>query len=188
MHETVTHDELGEAIARLRIGVSASDLHGSLTGYLCAGGEAEAHTWPDALELDPSGDGCNGDAIVARLYRLCRAQLEDDEFGFEPLLPGDERPLTERGDALVEWCRGFLGGIGLAGGAANAMLSENAAEILRDLGTIAASRFDYDGDEGDEAALIEVLEFVRIGVLLLHAELRKPLRTGATPAASRRLH
>ncbi len=187
MPEHLTHDELGETITRLRIGVGASDLHGSLTGYLCAGGDAGASAWPEALELDPNGDGWNGNPIVGRLYHLCRQQLEDDEFAFEPLLPADERPLSERGDALVEWCRGFLGGIGLAGATATRSLSDNASEILRDLGTIAASRFDYDGSEGDEAALIEVLEFVRVGVLLLHAELREPLRGGVTAASSRRL-
>jgi uncharacterized protein YgfB (UPF0149 family) len=71
---------------------------------------------------------------------------------------------------LVDWCRGFLGGFGLAGAEAHGKLSEEAQEILRDLATIASSAFDF-GDEGeDEDALIEVHEFVRMGAMLLFAE------------------
>ena len=49
--------------------------------------------------------------------------------------------------------------------------------------------FSYGGGEEDEAALAEVLEFVRVGVLLLSAEL-DPGPPSRLPAAatSRRLH
>lgn len=181
------HSELGSALARLRVGVGASDLHGSLTGYLCAGGSADAKAWPRALELDAADDDWLDDDIFARLYRACREQLDDEELGFEPLLPGDAAPLVQRGDALIEWCRGFLGGVGLAG--ARRELSADAREILADFGKIAATRFDYDNDDGDESALVEVLEFVRIGVLVLHAEMtHTPRRASGAPATSRRVH
>jgi uncharacterized protein YgfB (UPF0149 family) len=96
--------------------------------------------------------------------------LADPELGFEPLLPEDDRPLTERAEAMVDWCRGFLGGFGLAGTAAHAQLSDEAQEILRDVATIAGSSFDFGDEDEDEDALIEVQEFVRIGVMLLHTE------------------
>jgi uncharacterized protein YgfB (UPF0149 family) len=183
------HAELEFTLSRLQLGVSASDLHGSLTGYLCAGGSATATTWSQALELDAPSEDWSDDEIFVRLYRSCRAQLDDDELGFEPLLPDDDAPLVQRGDALVEWCRGFLGGVGLAGATNGRELSEDAREIIGDFGTIAATRFDYDGDDGDETALVEVLEFVRIGVLLLHAEINQvPRRGNAAVPASRRVH
>lgn len=182
-----TYSELGSTLARLQVGVGASDLHGSLIGYLCAGGSADAKSWPRALELDGADDDWQDDEIFARLYRACREQLDDEELGFEPLLPDDVVPLVQRGDALIEWCRGFLGGVGLAG--AGREMSADASEILGDLGTIAATRFDYDDDDGDETALVEVLEFVRIGVLLLYAEMtHRPRRASVAVAASRRVH
>ena len=88
-------------------------------------------------------------------------------------MPAFNAPVERRADALVEWCRGFLGGVGLSGTAAR-LLSADANEVLADIGRIAASRFDYDDDEEDESALNEVLEFVRVGVLLLHAEMMRP--------------
>jgi uncharacterized protein len=185
----ISHQELADTLARLRVGVSASDLHGSLTGYLCAGGSTTAEAWPAALELDAGHGGELNDAAFPVLYRHCREQLDDSELGFEPLLPGEEVALAVRAEALVEWCRGFLGGVGLAGAGSRGALSAEATEIVRDFGTIAASSFDYADDDEDETALSEVLEFVRVGVLLLYSELdTAPARRGAGPVPSRRVH
>lgn len=191
MSETlITHRELDATLDRLRVGVGASDLHGSLMGYLCGGGKADANAWVDALQLDTVTDGWQEDAMFPALYRQCRGQLEDTNLGFEPMLPDDAVPLAKRAEAMVEWCRGFLGGVGLSGaGSVNGPLSDEAAEIMRDFATIAGSSFDYDDDDGDETALTEVLEFVRVGVLLLHSEFDDlPLRkqSGSTP--SKRIH
>src|SRR5579884_1397743 len=166
----LTHAELGEMLSRLRFGVGASDLHGSLTGYLCGGGSADAQSWLAALKLesDPTLEPLYPD--LARVYEACAAALRDPECRFEPLLPGADSALNARADALVEWCRGFLGGLGLAGIGPRRGLSADATEILRDFGTIAATRFEYADAEEDETALAEVIEFVRVGVLLLHTE------------------
>jgi hypothetical protein len=165
----ITHAHLGEVLANLRVGVGASDLHGSLTGYLCGGGPAGAHGWLAALQLEADADVPQVD--MARLYEQCAAWFDDPELRFEPLLPAANSTLDARADALVEWCRGFLGGLGLAGTASAAGLSADAAEVLHDFAGIAAAHFEYADAEEDENALTEVIEFIRVGVLLLHAEL-----------------
>ncbi|HEX6832773.1 MAG TPA: UPF0149 family protein [Rudaea sp.] len=176
---SITHAELGELLAVHQCGVGASDLHGSLTGYLCAGGSADPRQWLDALALE-----CEQGAIASnkleQLYRECADWLADPELEFEPLLPEPDASLGSRADALVEWCGGFLGGLGLAGYESGRGLSGDAAEILHDLGTIAASRFDHGENEEDENALTEVVEFIRVAVLLLHAELTALQRKNAT--------
>jgi uncharacterized protein YgfB (UPF0149 family) len=171
----LTHEELSRVLASLRLGVGASELHGSLTGYLSAGGKAGAGEWPAALEIDAGDETPLSHEALGRLYRDCRGALDDPDLGFEPLLPPEDAPLARRGDALVDWCRGFLGGVGLAGSPMS-LLSADANEVLADFGRIAASHFDYGDDEEDESALGEVLEFVRVGVLLLHTELARPRR------------
>ena len=170
----ITHAELGEVLTALRFGVDASDLHGSLTGYLCAGGQASARDWLAALQLqldDSEVAAALHSAPLQQLFAECSAWLADPDLRFEPLLPAADTPVDVRADALVEWCRGFLGGIGLAGMADAAGLSSDGAEILRDFNTIAASHFEYSDNEEDESALAEVIEFIRVGVLLLHTEL-----------------
>jgi uncharacterized protein YgfB (UPF0149 family) len=169
----VSHAELDATLAQARLGVGASDLHGSLAGYLSGGGRAGPRNFLEALQLE-SGDAHAGDqvhAVLERLYRGCLDQLDDPGLGFAPLLPGDDRALDERADALVEWCRGFLGGFGLAGGGGR-RLSADGSEILGDFGTIAAAPLAVDSahEDDDERALVEVVEFVRVGTLLLHAE------------------
>lgn len=170
----ITHAELGEVLAALRFGVDASDLHGSLTGYLCAGGPANAREWLAALQLQLDEGEVAAAVRSAPLQQLiaeCSAWLADPDLRFEPLLPAADTPVDVRADALVEWCRGFLGGVGLAGATDRSGLSADGAEILRDFGTIAGSHFEYADSEEDESALSEVIEFIRVGVLLLHSEL-----------------
>ncbi len=178
----INHDQLDALVRRLRLGSAASELHGSLCGYIAGGGFVRPGELFSTLQLDAevSVSGSADQAVLDGLVRDTEQALADPEMGFEPLLPPDDRPLPERADALAEWCRGFLGGFGLAGVAAHASLSDEAREMLRDLGTIAASHFDYGEQDEDEDALIEVQEFVRVGAMLLHAECapRDPTSSG----------
>jgi uncharacterized protein YgfB (UPF0149 family) len=174
----VTQPELAAALAKLGLGVGAPELHGSLAGYLCAGGDAGARAFLTALELE-SDDAHPDDpahALLAELYSQCRLQLADPELGFEPLLPAPSRPLSERCDGLVEWCRGFLGGLGLGGFGARGAVSGEGAEILHDFEAIASTQLACEDDD-DDASLTEVFEFVRIGALLLYAEAQGPRGT-----------
>ena len=75
----------------------------------------------------------------------------------------------ERADALLAWCRGFLGGFGLSAGA-EPDLSDEAAEALNDLAGIAATELDEDEDDVDEESLTEIEEFVRVAALLLYSD------------------
>ena len=170
----ITHAQLGELLATLQFGVDPSDLHGSLTGFLCAGGHADSRDWLTALQLETD----ETEAVAAanagplqQLYLECSAWLDDPDLRFEPLLPATDTPVDVRADALVEWCRGFLGGVGLAGAADRSGLSADGAEILRDFGPIAGSHCEYADSVEDESALSEGSEFIRVGVLLLHSEL-----------------
>ena len=181
----VDHAELAELLARLRLGTSASELHGSLSGFISGGGRFGSGSILAALQLE-AGElppGADDEALLQRLRRQSEAALDDSDLGFQPLLPDDETPLPERAEALVDWVRGFLGGFGLAGADAHANLTEDAREVLKDMGTIAASEFDFGDADEDEDALIEVTEFVRVGALLLHAE-----RSHAQAPSSGTLH
>ncbi|MGH8172937.1 MAG: UPF0149 family protein [Rhodanobacteraceae bacterium] len=174
MTRPLTHAELERALQTLGLGMGASDLHGSLTGYLCGGGSAGVEEWPVALSLEGDAGVPLDSEPLRRLFRDCRAQLDDPDLGFEPLLPAPDAPVERRAEALVEWCRGFLGGIGLSGSMSTAGMSSDANEVLADIGRIAQTDFAYDDAEEDESALTEVLEFVRVGVLMLHTELMRP--------------
>jgi uncharacterized protein YgfB (UPF0149 family) len=150
------------------LAIDPSELHGSLCGYVSGGGRGDGDDWLQRLELDAERVPASGGALDG-LRTVTLAQFAAQDFDFQLLLPADDAPLAERADALVDWCRGFLGGFGLASPASDA-LSDEAAEALEDIGRIAASDLAYDGSEADESALAEIVEFVRVAALLLHGD------------------
>jgi yecA family protein len=176
------YNALAQTLARLEPGVGAAELHGSLAGYLCAGGRAQADHWLEALALDALHEAVlqGGEReVFDRLYAECRRELDDPELSFDPLLPDDEdASLTERSAALVDWCRGFVGGIGLAGTDLRKTLSDEANEVLADLSRIAGTDVDEASDPDGEEDYTEVVEYVRVGAMLLRHELGVP--PGAT--------
>jgi uncharacterized protein YgfB (UPF0149 family) len=168
----IEYEQLDALLQRLRIGTTASELHGSLCGYLAGGGSATGNSLIAQLQLDGEGAvlAATDQAALGQLVGQCARALADPEMGFAPMLPADDRPLDERAEATAEWCRGFLGGFGLTGASAHAQLTDEAQEMLHDLGAIASSSFAYGDENEDEDALIEVQEFIRVGAMLLHAE------------------
>lgn len=168
--EMPDYAEVSAQIAQLRLGVDAAELHGSLCGYLSGGGETSGRgDWLGRVMAEPDPEDVARDSALDRLFVATEALLESPDFGFDLLLPDEDRPVGERGDALLGWCRGFLGGFGLAAGS-DPPLSEDGADALKDLARMAGSELSYEDPEGDEEALSEVAEFVRVAALLLHGD------------------
>ena len=155
--------EIDDACRNLKLGIDAAELHGALCGWL-AGGGADDAGWLGQLLVDNDlADVIEGSALD-RLRRATVSQLEDRSFGFTLLLPDEASSLAERSGALFDWCRGFLGAFGLAAGQ-DPPLSEEGREALADIAKLAAAAPQPDGDEEDEAALVEIEEFVRVATL-----------------------
>jgi uncharacterized protein YgfB (UPF0149 family) len=159
--------EVDAQLGRLETGASAVEVHGGLCGWL-AGGGANTPDWLARVLADDSLAAVT-EGPLQRLREATVGQLEDRGFGFELLLPDADASLRDRSGALFEWCRGFLGGFGLAAGAAPP-LSDEGKEALADLARLAAATAQDDGDQEDEDALAEIEEFVRVAVLLVHGD------------------
>lgn len=170
--------EVAEAARRAGLATEAPELHGALSGWIAGGGHAGAD-WLAKVFADPAMPAADG--ALAALAEATAAQFGDRDFGFELLLPPAEATLQERSGALFDWCRGFLGGFGLAAGA-EPPLSVEGSEALADLARLAAAQPQDDGDEDDEDALAEIEEFVRVAALLLHGD------CVLAPAHRQRLH
>lgn len=155
-------------IRALALSVTVSELHGGLCGWLAGGGSAD-RGWLAKVMADPALPQVVEGSALHDMGVASAAQLGDRSFEFELLLPDADASLSERSGALFDWCRGFLGGFGLAAGAAPP-LSEDSEEALADLAKLAAAQPQDDGDEEDEEALVELEEFVRVAALLLHGD------------------
>lgn len=155
-------------IRRLSLATSAYELHGLLCGWL-AGGGASRSDWLPKVMADAEVPVPASGNVLDELRLATAAQLADRSFEFELLLPPSEASLGERSGALFDWCRGFLSAFGLAGGGI-APLSDEAREALADLAKLAAARPQEEGDEEEEQAMVEIEEFVRVAVLLIHGD------------------
>lgn len=160
--------EVDQACRELALATSAAELHGGLCGWL-AGGGAPGEGWLRRVLVDDSLPAPPPGGALDRLQRATAAQLEDRDFAFALLLPGEEASLAVRSGALFDWCRGFVGAFGLAAGQ-NPPMSDEGREALADLVKLSRATAQEDGDEEDEDALVEIQEFVRVATLLLHGD------------------
>lgn len=163
------YSEIAQQVQQMSLGLDAAELHGSLCGLLSGGRLTDREHWLGLALADPDAAAASAGGALDQMYRASIEALSSPELGFALLLPDDDQPVSERGDALLAWCRGFLGGFGLAAGAAPS-LSEESSEALADIGRIAASDLSYDDPAADEDALEEVAEFIRVAVMLLHSD------------------
>lgn len=163
-----TYLAVQKGLEALFVDGSAGEFHGSLCGYLCAGG-SPTKGWMARLMSDADAGDPERGSDVALLFDATRQSLESPDFAFHLLLPEEDRPVGERADALVEWCRGFLGGFGLVEDA-QSNLGEEANDAISDFAKIAASDLSYDDPDADAEALEEVAEYVRVGALLVHSD------------------
>ena len=118
---------------------------------------------------------------LQELHHASVCQLADKDMRFVIWLPHDEDPLEERTRALAQWCNGFLAGFGSGQDGRLDTLSEEADESLADLQQIALAEVADEAGAGEEEreeeemAFMEIVEYIRIAVLILAEDLRGPV-------------
>lgn len=160
--------EVDADIRRQSLATTPAELHGALCGWLAGGGDP-VPDWPARVLVDAALETPADGSVLDMMRTVSAAQLADRSFSFDLLLPDPDESLVVRSGALFDWCRGFLGAFGLATGA-KPPLSEESTEALGDIAKLAAAQPQDEGDEEDEAALVEIQEFVRVATLLLHGD------------------
>lgn len=175
-HRHPDYLELDQTLGRAEAAAGAAEVHGLLCGLLCAAGRLDAERWAGQIfpELDANNlsvrQGLNA---VQALADWTAEALNDPVLGMDLLLPAEGAPLFERTAALAEWCQGYLLGLAAGGICQDTPLPEDVGELIRDFTEISRAGFEVDeGDEDDEVAYSDVVEYVRVGVLLINDELQ----------------
>ncbi len=168
--------ELEQALGRAEAVAGAAEVHGLLCGLLCAAGRLEESSWQTLVFAEVDNQNVafqQGRGAVQRLAAWTVTAMNDPVLGMDLLLPGDAEPLHDRTAALAEWCQGYLLGLAAGGVSDDMQLSTDVVELVRDFTEISSAGFDVDGgDEEDEVAYADVVEYVRVGVLLINDELQ----------------
>jgi uncharacterized protein len=190
------YEELRKSLSDSGALLALPELHGGVSGALCAGGPAAAARWVDEFFADH--EATNLPAVQDAVLDLVRAtwqMLAGGELAFEPLLPDEDTPLEEQVQALAHWCHGFLNGLGASapdlvlrvparGGkrfvrpvnaaAGAAEVSAEVTEILGDFGEISRAGVDEeDAADRDTAdfALAELKEYARVSTQIVFESL-----------------
>ena len=148
--------------------LSAAELHGAVCGLLSANADAFQleHLW-----LLMGEEALSDQMAVHAFVEASVEELFAEDMRFLPLLPDDNEPIALRTQALADWCGSFAAGFAAAVGDLPAAPDE-VAEILRDF--VAISELDAeDNDEEQDAErdLIELVEFAKVGTLLMLASM-----------------
>lgn len=160
--------------------LEASDLaecHGVACGLLCRLPDASQDVFVGLLSMlelvKTPGTGLK--MSLEELLSSTRVQLADENMGLSLWLPNDDETLEDRTMALSQWCSGFLAGLGSSGDETLKTMSEDANEALKDLQKISSADVtDTTESEEDENAFVEIVEYIRVVILMIREDLRGP--------------
>lgn len=165
----LNYDELNRQLILHKIGITAAELHGFLTGILAGGTYDES--WHPLVDDILN----NGQTIVEplnqqiqQLYNLTKRQISDEDFEFQLFI--SEHDLFTQIDDLVGWVNHFLLGIGLVQPKIN-RLKGDVGEAIYDLRQIVKLGYDKNEDQEELGfAFEEIKEYVRITAMLCFDE------------------
>jgi uncharacterized protein YgfB (UPF0149 family) len=164
-----------------------AEAHGTLAGSLCTAVTYRFEDWLSEILPEGRAQAAATTEALQEVYAQTAQSLVSVECAFDLLLPEDEQPIDARTEALAQWCQGFLYGLGSRVIQDASRLPGEAGEVVRDLSEITRAAVDDSDDaESNESAFTELVEFVRVGVQLVFAEL-EPVR-GHSSLADGQVH
>ena len=165
-------DELDHGLADIQSGTRAAECHGFITGYICASNNADIVPLRDHL-ISGMDNGQQLEQAYALLDLIASdvvTVLQDTEINFQPLLPDDTEDISLRAASLSEWCAGFLSVMCVGGLEQKQTQHPDCQEFIKDLASISRMETDVADEEGTEQSLFELVEYIRVGVLMLYQE------------------
>ncbi|VVC76848.1 hypothetical protein AQUSIP_21750 [Aquicella siphonis] len=178
--------ELNQALSKTTLKLHPSQVHGLVSGILCGNPKSSA-AWE---ELVTGGkDPAKTHEVLQALYEASMTQLDDFLFEFQLVLPPDSETLPIRAEALTLWCQGYLTGLKMAQIQIVDRDPGEMTEAINDLIEIAKMNYEeVVASEEDEAAYIELVEYVRMAVILIYQDMREEDASRKTASSSNHLH
>ncbi len=178
-----TYTSLSDLVRRAGLVLMPAELHGLVTGLLVADTSLPEDAFLKLVleESEPGDVLASENAEQLRLlYQATREALQSPTLDFVPLLPDDDEPLVDRVDAACDWARGLLYGLTEQGVDRRKGLAEDVSGFIEDLGEISKGGYTVDETEDGEMIYADLLEYLRMGTLMVQEELQ-PIQS--TPEA-----
>lgn len=155
-------------------GLNLAEAQGVLVALLCSTSFDHFKDWLKELNHIRFDEASLNEEILKILYDKTVEEMNSTEFNLR-LLIADEEQMQERVKGFISWCHGFSYGFGLSS-ALYERLDEDGKDFIRYIVEFSALDSDevIEGlmDEEDMIALEELIEFVRVGALMLYFHLK----------------
>lgn len=179
--------ELSRTLHKTTLKLHPSQVHGLICGILCGNSGADA-AWEELVTGD-SSSGKKTHEVLQGLYEISAKLLSDFLFEFQLILPADSQELPLRAEALTLWCQGFLTGLKLANIPIIDREPSEMTEAINDIIEIAKMNYEeVVASEEDEEAYSELVEFIRMAVILIYQEIHQNDLSAPLSFPSEQLH
>ena len=166
-----SYTELTNVLSNTTLKMHPSQVHGLICGILC--GHADSKSAWETL-VTGGKESKKTHEVLQHLYDASSKQLSDFLFEFQLILPMDSQVLPERAEALTLWCQGYLTGLKLVNIPIVNREQSEMTEAINDLIEIAKMNYeDVVASEEDEAAYVELVEYIRMAVILIYQNCRE---------------
>lgn len=112
---------------------------------------------------------------LSQMLKISRRQLKEMDFNFELMLTEEGMSLVDRVNELSSWCGGFVAGLGqdMIEAEKKKKHSPEFGEAIEKLIETAGISYTAteEATEEDEGHFVDVIEFIRVAVLLVASEL-----------------
>ncbi len=163
--------ELNQVLNSTTLKLHPSQTHGLICGIIC--GNLNSHVaWEELIVGDKSSEKVH--ETLHQLYDASSQLLREFLFDFKLILPVDSQPLPARAEALTLWCQGFLTGLKLVNIPIVDREPSEVTEAINDIIEIAKMNYEeVVASEEDEAAYTELVEFIRMAIILIYQDLHE---------------
>ena len=172
MSQPINYDLAKDAIQKLNTDDTISSAHGLLCGFYCVKQDIQLDDWLNEVIVTIDLQNLlekESHQVLAEIFNNTSEQLADPTLNFWPVIADDMCTLREQANTLVEWCQGFLVGLGLS---SVETTDEEVLEMIKDISEIAQLDADLLDSEENTQDLYHIVEFVRIGALFIQATLQ----------------
>ncbi len=179
-------DALKPYLQQLGMSSSMAEVHGLFSGLICSSQKLpsqEVYFWTKNLDLEIDINNLlvkEALEVLDSFYQMIKTSLSSAEFDFQLAIVEEDTFDIRLADFSL-WVQNFLYGLGLNSSASKkdnkiSNPSPQLQEIISDLVNIShAEDYQLEGNEEDEQSLFELMEYVRLGVILIADEMSQEM-------------
>ncbi len=185
MNNSLDYDALKSTLHTLNTDDTISSAHGILCGFACVKPDLNLDDWLNEIIVSIDLNNLSEKSAheeLAMIFNETSLQLNDPTLNFQLLIADEDSKLGEQANTLIEWCQGYLTGLGLQ---KISTTDDDALEMIKDISEISKLDTNLLDTEKNAQDLNEIIEFVRIGVLLIQETLQPSKQDFISPE---RLH